>query len=246
MFHLGFEPQVSSIVGQLRPDRQSKFSPFVAVVTVVVLCCCVTRASSRSLTSSHTHSHTHTLTLFVSLSLYPCLNHTHAHTHSHTHSLTHPVTPFLGFATIAVLFSATFQKKVEVLARSTLTNPIRVSVGVSGGSSADVNQVIHVLRLEEKWAWLTQHLPAMERAGSVLIFVSTKAAADELSANLNRCQFLSTWATVCVFARVFVCVSTCMCHIALIHNCLYHVCMCVCVCVCACVHVCMSTHIYAA
>ena len=40
-----------------------------------------------------------------------------------------------------------------------------------------------------KWTWLQQHLVEYMSAGSVLIFVTKKANAEELSKNLNMKEF---------------------------------------------------------
>lgn len=43
------------------------------------------------------------------------------------------------------MFSATFKKKVEQLARDILTDPIRINIGTIGEANEDVTQVVHVL-----------------------------------------------------------------------------------------------------
>jgi len=47
-----------------------------------------------------------------------------------------------------LLFSATFPKKIENLARSALTDPVRISIGVAGSANTDVMQSIRVLKDE--------------------------------------------------------------------------------------------------
>lgn len=42
---------------------------------------------------------------------------------------------------------------------------------------------------KQKWPWLLPKLKDFVASGSVLIFVSTKAAADELSANLKTYNY---------------------------------------------------------
>jgi len=55
-----------------------------------------------------------------------------------------------------------------------------------------VNQRVQVVQDDsEKWGWLVSHLPEFQKLGSVLIFVSTKNASEELSTNLNRSGFSS-------------------------------------------------------
>lgn len=60
---------------------------------------------------------------------------------------------------IALLFSATFQKRVEKLAREVTEEPIRISVGHVGQANEDITQVITVLENESfKWNWLMKQL----------------------------------------------------------------------------------------
>ncbi|CAL8274539.1 unnamed protein product [Lota lota] len=84
-----------------------------------------------------------------------------------------------------LLFSATFRKKIERLARDILTDPIRVVQGDIGEANEDVTQVVEMLLGgAEKWNWLTRRLVEFTSSGSVLIFVTKKANSDELAANL--------------------------------------------------------------
>ena len=60
---------------------------------------------------------------------------------------------------VAMLFSATFRKKVERLCRDMLTDPVRVVIGDVGEANTDITQFVHVIKeLKEKWAWLTKHI----------------------------------------------------------------------------------------
>ncbi|XP_071446281.1 ATP-dependent RNA helicase DDX42 [Hetaerina americana] len=85
-----------------------------------------------------------------------------------------------------LLFSATFKKRVEKLARDVLTDPIRIVQGDVGEANQDVTQVVKVLNLGgAKWNWLLSHIVEFLSQGSVLIFVTKKANADELANNLK-------------------------------------------------------------
>lgn len=89
-----------------------------------------------------------------------------------------------------LLFSATFRKKVERLARDILTDPVRVVQGDIGVANQDVTQVIEVLPTPaEKWTWLLQRLVGFASEGSVLIFVTKKVNAEELTSNLKVKDF---------------------------------------------------------
>ncbi|XP_075999286.1 ATP-dependent RNA helicase DDX42 isoform X2 [Genypterus blacodes] len=86
-----------------------------------------------------------------------------------------------------LLFSATFRKKIERLARDILIDPIRVVQGDIGEANEDVTQVVEMLHNgSDKWAWLTRRLVEFTSSGSVLIFVTKKANSDELATNLTQ------------------------------------------------------------
>ncbi|XP_072299065.1 ATP-dependent RNA helicase DDX42 isoform X2 [Eucyclogobius newberryi] len=86
-----------------------------------------------------------------------------------------------------LLFSATFRKKIERLARDILLDPIRVVQGDIGEANEDVTQVVEMLPTpSDKWNWLTRRLVEFTSSGSVLIFVTKKANSDELATNLTQ------------------------------------------------------------
>ncbi|KAJ8284327.1 hypothetical protein COCON_G00031770 [Conger conger] len=86
-----------------------------------------------------------------------------------------------------LLFSATFRKKIERLARDILVDPIRVVQGDIGEANEDVTQVVEILPSGlEKWGWLTRRVVEFTSAGSVLIFVTKKANSEELATNLTQ------------------------------------------------------------
>ena len=75
-----------------------------------------------------------------------------------------------------LLFSATFKKKIEKLARDILTDPVRIVQGDVGEANTDVTQ--HVLSFYNnptgKWNWLLHNIVEYLSAGSLLIFVTKK------------------------------------------------------------------------
>ncbi|XP_035260028.1 ATP-dependent RNA helicase DDX42 isoform X1 [Anguilla anguilla] len=86
-----------------------------------------------------------------------------------------------------LLFSATFRKKIERLARDILVDPIRVVQGDIGEANEDVTQMVEILPSAlEKWGWLTRRVVEFTSAGSVLIFVTKKANSEELATNLTQ------------------------------------------------------------
>ncbi|XP_013391796.1 ATP-dependent RNA helicase DDX42 isoform X2 [Lingula anatina] len=89
-----------------------------------------------------------------------------------------------------LLFSATFRKRIERLARDILTDPVRVVQGDLGEANEDITQVVEVLPPGgAKWVWLTSRLVEFMSVGSVLIFVTKKANSEELATNLKARDF---------------------------------------------------------
>ncbi|KAM3957147.1 ATP-dependent RNA helicase DDX42 [Aphomia sociella] len=90
----------------------------------------------------------------------------------------------------ALLFSATFPRRVERLARDALHDPVRVQHGAAGEASELVAQHVRIFnKPEEKWPWLLQNLVEFLSAGSVLIFVTKKLEAEQTAANLGVQQY---------------------------------------------------------
>lgn len=91
------------------------------------------------------------------------------------------------------MFSATFKKRIEKLARDVLTDPIRIVQGEIGEANQDVHQIVLVFQsaTSQKWDWLMEHLIEFTSAGSVLIFVTKKNNAQELAANIASKSNLS-------------------------------------------------------
>ncbi|QQP39234.1 ATPdependent RNA helicase DDX42like, partial [Caligus rogercresseyi] len=88
------------------------------------------------------------------------------------------------------LFSATFKKKIERLARDVLSDPIKIVQGSIGEASEDVTQIVKVLEMGgHKWDWLRKSLVEFTSAGSVLIFVTKKLNCEELAGNLKVQEF---------------------------------------------------------
>nr|XP_056719325.1 ATP-dependent RNA helicase DDX42 isoform X2 [Euleptes europaea] len=85
-----------------------------------------------------------------------------------------------------LLFSATFRKKIEKLARDILIDPIRVVQGDIGEANEDITQIVEILSGPNKWNWLTSRLVEFTSSGSVLLFVTKKANAEELANNLRQ------------------------------------------------------------
>ncbi|KAJ2937992.1 hypothetical protein O0L34_g14446 [Tuta absoluta] len=89
-----------------------------------------------------------------------------------------------------LLFSATFPRRIERLARDALRDPVRVQHGAAGEATDLVTQHVKIFtRPEDKWKWLLQNLVEFLSAGSVLIFVTKKLEAEQTAANLGVQEF---------------------------------------------------------
>ena len=89
-----------------------------------------------------------------------------------------------------LLFSATFKKRIEKLAREILDDPIKIVQGEQGEANENITQIVHIF--EEgptKWNWLNDRLIEFTSTGKVLIFVTKKANSIELAKNLEENGF---------------------------------------------------------
>ncbi|KAJ9308230.1 hypothetical protein DTO217A2_2212 [Paecilomyces variotii] len=90
-----------------------------------------------------------------------------------------------------VLFSATFPRNMEALARKTLTKPVEIVVGGRSVVAPEITQIVEVRSEETKFVRLLELLgnlyddPANEDARA-LIFVDRQEAADSLLRDLMR------------------------------------------------------------
>lgn len=91
-----------------------------------------------------------------------------------------------------VLFSATFPKSVEQLARKSLQFPIEVLVGGRSVASDNVTQYAEVVDEEDKFLRLLQLLGEhVDEGKKVIIFVDTQVKADDVFEQLLRCGYVS-------------------------------------------------------
>jgi ATP-dependent RNA helicase DDX42 len=85
-----------------------------------------------------------------------------------------------------MLFSATFKKRIEKLARDVLSDPVRIIQGDVGEANQDITQHALVFaKPEEKWDWLLGRLVELLSEGSILIFATKKLDAEKLAADLK-------------------------------------------------------------
>lgn len=111
MFDLGFEPQVTKILGNVRPDRQT------------------------------------------------------------------------------VMFSATFPRPMEALARKILVKPVEVQVGGRSVVCKDVHQSVIVMDEHQKYFKLLELLGIYHEKGSILVFVERQGTADTLIRDLMKSSY---------------------------------------------------------
>ena len=93
------------------------------------------------------------------------------------------------------MWSATWPKEVQALARDYLNDTIQVNIGsLDIAANHRVRQIIQLCSGHEKHVLLLRHLQAIlshpdTRSSKVLIFTSTKRAADEVTRHLQSDNF---------------------------------------------------------
>lgn len=85
-----------------------------------------------------------------------------------------------------VMFSATFPKSMEALARKALRKPIEVTVGGRSVVCKDVEQHVVLIGEDEKYLKLLELLGIYQPMGSVLVFVDKQEHADDLMKRLMK------------------------------------------------------------
>ena len=106
-----------------------------------------------------------------------------------------------------LLFSATFQKKVQKLCMDILNDPIRINIGKENQvirslfpnylsilqANEDVKQEVAVFtKKEDKFAWILANLPYLAQHGKILIFVNQIVSCEELAQQITQSLGLST------------------------------------------------------
>lgn len=88
-----------------------------------------------------------------------------------------------------VMFSATFPRSMEALARRILSKPIEVQVGGRSVVCSDVEQHVIVIEEEKKFLKLLEILGHYQEKGSVIIFVDKQEHADGLLKDLMKASY---------------------------------------------------------
>ncbi|QSL65569.1 hypothetical protein MERGE_002882 [Pneumocystis wakefieldiae] len=91
-----------------------------------------------------------------------------------------------------LMFSATFPKDIQVLARDFLKDYVFLSVGRVGSTSENITQKIEYVEDTDKKSVLLDILHSMPPGGLTLVFVETKRMADTLSDFLLNSNFPAT------------------------------------------------------
>lgn len=85
-----------------------------------------------------------------------------------------------------VLFSATFPKQIEKLAKSVLTYPLEITVGERSTVNKDIEQIVEVIDEDDKFFRLLQILGNCYDRGKVLVFVDKQEKCDQLYQDLLK------------------------------------------------------------
>ena len=91
-----------------------------------------------------------------------------------------------------LMFSATFPRDIQLLAKDFLKEYVFLSVGRVGSTSENITQKIEYVEDEDKRSVLLDVLASMPSGGLTLIFVETKRMADMLSDFLLRSNIAAT------------------------------------------------------
>lgn len=85
-----------------------------------------------------------------------------------------------------VLFSATFPRQVEILARKVLNKPVELQVGGRSVVNKDITQLVEVRPESDRFLRLLEILGEWYEKGKILIFVHTQEKCDALFKDLLR------------------------------------------------------------
>ncbi|KAF8409871.1 hypothetical protein HHK36_002389 [Tetracentron sinense] len=85
-----------------------------------------------------------------------------------------------------VLFSATFPRQVEILARKVLNKPVEIQVGGRSVVNKDITQLVEVRPENERFLRLLELLGEWYEKGKILIFVHSQEKCDSLFKDMLR------------------------------------------------------------
>jgi len=90
-----------------------------------------------------------------------------------------------------LLFSATFPRVIESLARQILISPLEIIVGGRSVASEDVTQVVEIVPNDEKFKRVLELLGTWYNRGNILIFHDKQESVDELFTQLQRVGYMA-------------------------------------------------------
>ncbi len=90
-----------------------------------------------------------------------------------------------------VMFSATFPRQMEALARRILVRPVEVTVGGRSVVCKDIQQTVHVVEEEQKFLKLLEVLGQRIDQGLAIVFVDKQEHADSLLKDLMNASYTS-------------------------------------------------------
>ncbi|TRY62763.1 hypothetical protein TCAL_11255 [Tigriopus californicus] len=90
-----------------------------------------------------------------------------------------------------VMFSATFPRQMEALARRILSKPIELAVGGKSVVCKDIDQIIHIVEDEQKFLKLLEVLGQSMDKGLAIVFVDKQEHADSLLKDLMNASYTS-------------------------------------------------------
>lgn len=88
-----------------------------------------------------------------------------------------------------VLFSATFPRQVEVLARKVLTRPVEIQIGGRSVVNSDIAQTVEVRPESERFLRLLELLGEWYEKGKILVFVHSQEKCDTLFKDLLKAGY---------------------------------------------------------
>ena len=89
-----------------------------------------------------------------------------------------------------VMFSATFPRNVEYLAKRILNKPLEVVVGIRGQACKNVQQTIEIIEEDRKIFRLLELLGIWLDKGSVIVFIDRQADGDQLYQDLIKYKYI--------------------------------------------------------
>ena len=106
--------------------------------------------------------------------------------------MTDPVLYKLKHIFLTVMFSATFPRQMEALARRILNRPIEVQVGGRSVVCKDIEQAVSIVDEEGKFLKLLEVLGSLIGDGLAIIFVDKQEHADSLLKDLMNAKYENT------------------------------------------------------